>query len=195
MEQKYAKELWIGIAQHPFFSFLEFPYSKEITDLLLTTDIQTGSFYHETASNEFSIELPDFERNYLLSPLGIFENNLAGDFLEKGYMDKIYSIVRYGLNSTSPRYFPENVKRERDLLALMAESSKPYTLLAKVEILDYNECDSRESPIIIVPDAKDTAPVREWEKNHTRKNTDLIAAYIRLMHSANPFMYFFKGID
>lgn len=179
MDRELAIRFFESLEKHqPIITSITW-HREEIVDLLTSTNVSPSNrFYQRIRANGYEIPDTSNDSTYIISLRRILRNTLAKEYLNEGYSPSIVKKFMEEVESFFRIYDSDILTRklryDKELLALMAKSNNPFTILGSLEILDsYPQGTNQKrkiskQPILLMPDAQDLQKIVEWEVENTR---------------------------
>jgi hypothetical protein len=162
MDEKTAGKLLDDLRWH----FLHFKPDREMfLDILVSTDIPESPVFYTPLPEKKQL-VQESNRYHYLSLSGVLMNrNTEANRLSYGkYMRE---VIR---NRTDPREVLK-VRRDKDLLKMMADCSYDYSLMGKFQTYDFDNPEQKlmikTQPLLVIPNESRSIPVVDWEIANT----------------------------
>ena len=168
MDINLAELLVRELEKHPPLSPILLQDRNYIIDLLASTDVLGSStrFYEIIRGKEIKFRDKAHQQTYVVALTRILRNNLAAEYLERGYEPSTMNIA---WEKIAPYFwiydsniFTRKLMESPEMLKIMSDSGQPFSLLGRLKILDWLSNKMSEMPILVVHGA-DLDKVRDWE--------------------------------
>jgi len=167
MEKEIAAMLVQGLSGHSGI----IPVDKDkLVDLLVSADIPDSSRFYERLPDNSQL-MDETGRNHYLSLRRILRNNRAEGYEIPLWKNAFNNAIK-SCSSYSSDTLCRSMRTNKALVKAMSESESPFSLLGKLETLDFENPDKPlyivTSPILVIPGEGDIKPIREWEDANTK---------------------------
>jgi len=166
MDKEIAEILIDELGRH---SEMIVPDRELFLEILLKTNVPESSKFYEILHDKQQL-LEETNRYHYFSLRRILRNRNARDY-QLSKWKQTYEAVASALGIYSSDVLSRKLRSDKDLVGIMEESKHPFSLLAKLQTYDFDNPDETlfiiTRPVLIIPDARDTKKILDWEKTNT----------------------------
>ncbi len=187
MEREIAERLVNELGNH---SRIISPDKKLFLDVLVSTDIQESSRFHEVLQDKQQLA-EESDSYYSLSLRRILRNSNAKRYKlsqwKKAYESFISTFSFYSSDSLS-----RNLRADKGIIEMMAECKEPFSLLGKFKTYDFDNSEETlfvvTRPVLVIPGVRDTNRIYGWEEANTIYEKEV--GIFRNLKKIKPHEYF-----
>ncbi len=141
---------------------------KVFIDTLVSTSFPESSRFYETLHSCEPENLKESGLDHSILLRRILRNKNAKYQQLRGWK-KVHRAAAFSRKRYSSTAVTRTLREDKDLVEMMQACKYPYSLLSKVQTIDYQGDDAYRitRPILLIPDAKDTKKISEFEQANT----------------------------
>jgi len=143
------------------------PAEFNIHDILITNNLEY--------STQNLIKIPENGQVIAIDEHKLQTFSLSHILINKKIHES-YSTGYLFSKSRSSRFL-NNIKRKNEILEIMLNSTRPYSLLGNVEEMDLNQNTVLVRPFLIVPNQQDCQEIYDWEKENEIKYKEIMELF------------------
>ena len=159
--------------------------------VLLAADVPQSSRFYEPLPDEKQL-VQESRCYHFLSLSRVLRNGTAGSY-RLSRAKQAYEAMASAIGIYDSDTLSRNLRANGDLVEMMAESEHPFSLLAKLQTYDYYNPEGDlfviTKPVLVIPDASDTAKICAWEDANTTYEQEREALFFTRRKKIRPEVY------
>lgn len=190
MDKQIAENLIRELSGHPGIIS---PDKNLFLGMLVQAEVPESPNFYETLQDKQQL-VEEGERYHYLSLQRILRNENARDhYLPK--WKKAYESIASILGVYSSDGLTRDLRANKTLIEMIAECEKPFSLLGKFQTYDHDNLDRTlfviTRPVLVIPGAKDTNPIYNWEHANTvyQEEVGLIFRHLKRIKAQEYFSH------
>ncbi len=187
MDRKIAETLVSELGRH---EGLVTPDKGLFLDVLISADVPESSRFYEVLPDKQQL-VDETGRYHYLSLRRVLRNRNARHY-QLSQWKKTYEAIVSAFGAYSSDALSRNLRADKTLVEMMARCEEPFSLLGKFQTYDFDNPDETlfilTRPVLVIPGAKDTKPIYDWEKANTRYEKE-VGVFLRHPKRIKPQEY------